>query len=356
MKIPKKILIIILVIAGLAGAGKVAVNKMGQSLEKLMEDLEKTTIAEKGNLEKTLISSGHIVFKDNQDNNFNEIKVQINVDASDIGKVKKGQEVSVKADILYDDTVNGYVDKITQTLDKESKKVKYLVDVIIEKSLYEVGNVSKDESIVRSGASKYYQAIKTLNKDEKVKIVDKVLISKQDKWYKVITEDRKIGWINSYDIIIEGLNTDNLDGIIANDTVSIYKGFAKNTGLVTKVVQGDVVKILDKKNNWYKVRLWDNQEGWLRDYEVITEKLKPEMEVSATILLESKKDVVYLPIECLTKTEDGYTVTLASTYEQVPVQVGINNEDYIEIIDGVSVGDEVVVPYMLDDESNNVEF
>jgi HlyD family secretion protein len=94
--------------------------------------------------------------------------------------------------------------------------------------------------------------------------------------------------------------------------------------------------------------------------------LKPGMNVNAEILVQSKKDVLYVPMAAVIKAGDKTYVTVkdnavespsaskvshgspqkgaaASGQQRVEVVVGINNEDYIEIVSGLSEGQEVFV-------------
>ncbi|MGL5712601.1 MAG: SH3 domain-containing protein [Paraclostridium sp.] len=339
MKIPKKVIVVILVVIGLGGVGTIISKKVNNSATQMdVLNFQDTAKVEKGDLKVELVSSGVVDFEDKEAKNPNNLKVQINVNAEDISKLRKGQVVNIKVDSLLDKEVKGYISKITQTTDEQSKQIKYNVDIAIKKSLHEVGKINSEEVSIKSGKSNEYQSIKTINKDEKVSILEK-----SNKWYKVMTEDGIIGWTRFSNVDIEGLNVSNLNATIKEESVSVYKGAGTKTGLTTKIVEGDIVTILEKKDDWYKVKLLDNQEGWIRNNQVITEELKAGMKVTTSITTESEKDTMYVPIGCVTKTNEGYKVTLAGSNEEREVKVGINNEDYIEIKEGVSQKDELVV-------------
>lgn len=91
--------------------------------------------------------------------------------------------------------------------------------------------------------------------------------------------------------------------------------------------------------------------GGVTDYYVTiaipeTESLRISMNASAEIILDEKNDVLMLPVEALEK-ENGKTyvqVVKNGTANRTEISTGISNSAYIEVVDGLSEGDEVVVP------------
>ncbi len=92
-----------------------------------------------------------------------------------------------------------------------------------------------------------------------------------------------------------------------------------------------------------------------------TEGLLPGMNVDATIEVVSKKDVLSVPIAAVARGNRVLVKKQASAedkpekdkkpnagpidgYEYVQVEVGISNDDFIEIISGLNEGDEIAVP------------
>jgi len=75
-------------------------------------------------------------------------------------------------------------------------------------------------------------------------------------------------------------------------------------------------------------------------------RLKPGMTASCEFLVDEAKDVVYLPSRAVRGTDQGYVVTMWKGTElaEVPVKVGLVGDDRTEITEGLSAGDEVVVP------------
>lgn len=71
--------------------------------------------------------------------------------------------------------------------------------------------------------------------------------------------------------------------------------------------------------------------------------LIPGMNVDANIVVESKENVLMVPVSAVNR---GNTVTVKNGTEtkRVKVETGINNDDFIEIISGLNEGDIVQVP------------
>ena len=78
-----------------------------------------------------------------------------------------------------------------------------------------------------------------------------------------------------------------------------------------------------------------------------TEDIKPGMNVSATIVVDSAKDVVLVPLEAVSyDDEDQASVTVLDESGQETVrevEVGLENADSVQIVEGVEPGDEVVL-------------
>lgn len=73
------------------------------------------------------------------------------------------------------------------------------------------------------------------------------------------------------------------------------------------------------------------------------DNIKMGMNCSAEIIVESAEDVLILPVEAIESRRGKYYVTLENN-ERKEVEVGIYNEDYIEIVSGLTEGDKVLLP------------
>lgn len=75
-------------------------------------------------------------------------------------------------------------------------------------------------------------------------------------------------------------------------------------------------------------------------------RLKPQMNATCDFVIGQKDNVLYLPIEAVIDTDAGRTVTVANgnKMEVRLVEVGLEGNDYYEIMSGVNEGDNVVIP------------
>ncbi len=85
-------------------------------------------------------------------------------------------------------------------------------------------------------------------------------------------------------------------------------------------------------------------------------KLKPNMFVDVRIYDATRKALA-IPREAIIPTEDGARVVKVSgegEYTPVDIKTGLSSGDYVEVLDGLKSGDEIVVSgqFLLDSESN----
>ena len=81
------------------------------------------------------------------------------------------------------------------------------------------------------------------------------------------------------------------------------------------------------------------------------DSIRMGMNCSAEIVIKSANDVLILPVEAIDSKRNKYYVTLENG-ETKEVKVGIYNEDYIEIISGLSEGDKVKLPQTVSTTKN----
>jgi Cu(I)/Ag(I) efflux system membrane fusion protein len=87
------------------------------------------------------------------------------------------------------------------------------------------------------------------------------------------------------------------------------------------------------------------------------ETLLPNMYADVTVHAEPREQTLSVPSAAVIRTGDGARVILArgdGRFDPVPVTTGIESEDRVEILDGLTVGDEVVISaqFLLDSEAN----
>lgn len=343
----KKIMIGILISVALVGGGIIAVNKYNESLAQQYESTEKTIEVMQGKLSVNVVGSGNIELKDSEGNNLNELKVKIEVDELDINKMKIGQNAQVKVSAFSDEVFNGKVVSIAEKGEVVNGVTTYGVEISLESLINKSGEINSDEVRLRQGPAVDYMVIRTLGNGEDFKI-----LSKQDKWYEISLEDGTTGWVYSDYIKLGTINTQDVQATTVGDLIEVRKGASTNYGIITKLTKDNVVQIIDKDNNWYKIKLNDAQEGWVQESNLIFQKLKVGMTATVSILIDEKEDTLYLPVECVNKSDDGYVVMLKGSSEYKEVNTGIVTDDFIEIKNGISKGDEVKV---LKQENSNLE-
>ena len=118
-----------------------------------------------------------------------------------------------------------------------------------------------------------------------------------------------------------------------------------------EVWQGEVEYIypsLDPKTRTLRVRLrFDNPQ----------EVLKPNMYASVRIFGGPREDIIVVPLQALIRTGRAERVIIAlgdGRFEAREVQAGIESGDWIEIIEGLDAGEEVVISgqFLIDSEAS----
>lgn len=80
-------------------------------------------------------------------------------------------------------------------------------------------------------------------------------------------------------------------------------------------------------------------------FDTLDERIKPQMSVSASIIIDVKQDVLIVPSSAVKSDGDSNYVEILNsgkTPEQRTVQIGVSNGTDTEILSGISAGDKVV--------------
>ncbi len=118
-----------------------------------------------------------------------------------------------------------------------------------------------------------------------------------------------------------------------------------------RVFKGQISYIypdIDKKTRTLKVRMeFDNPD----------EILKPEMYAYITIMAAPKLDAIVIPKEALIRTGNSERVILAlgeGRFQPAKVEVGLENDNEIEILSGLDEGEEIVISaqFLIDSEAS----
>jgi HlyD family secretion protein len=120
-----------------------------------------------------------------------------------------------------------------------------------------------------------------------------------------------------------------------------------------QIFEGTVDKIAIEGINKWGVGSF---EVVIRLSESDSKRIKPGMSANVEIIVSEKADTLLLPIEAVRKIDDLYMVNLKRTEltespnavpsaadNMVPIKVGLASASYVEILEGLSEGDEVII-------------
>ncbi|NLZ54119.1 MAG: efflux RND transporter periplasmic adaptor subunit, partial [Thermoanaerobacteraceae bacterium] len=122
------------------------------------------------------------------------------------------------------------------------------------------------------------------------------------------------------------------------------KAIITGEGFGDKTYNGEVVKIAPSASVTQTSR--GNETVVKAAIKVIEhdEKIKPGFSATVEITVEEKNDAVLIPLECVTEGESGKQVMVVKdgNISKREVKTGIENELYVEIIQGLGEGEEVL--------------
>lgn len=142
----------------------------------------------------------------------------------------------------------------------------------INASALEKGVVTASALNIRSGPSADCDKVAKLYKGKTVEILEK-----SNGWYKVRVSSSVVGWGSAKYISTSGSSesTSNQSNSTSSGTtisgngkvnvssrLNIRSGAGTNYSLVGKANNGDVVKLLEQSNGWYKIKLSNGVTGW----------------------------------------------------------------------------------------------
>lgn len=169
---------------------------------------------------------------------------------------------------------------------------------------------------------------------------------------EIVTRDVEPGTdLKAGQAVAEIANYQDFQMVIAVDELDIPKVKVGQTANITlnafpdQKFQGEVIKIADEGTVNNGVATFD--------VTILLKKadgIRSGMTGEAVITVQQKENVLYVPIEAVQKRGNQYMVFTANggnsqgNPRMKNVEVGISNEDYIEITAGLNEGDEVILP------------
>lgn len=146
--------------------------------------------------------------------------------------------------------------------------------------------VTPEKLNVRKGPSVENDKIGSLDRGMVVEILES-----NNGWNKVKLSDGNEGWVS-------GDYTAKEKATVTATELNVRKGPSTENDKIGSLANGTVLEVLEHENDWYKVKLDDNKEGWICGDYALTESQameqqakKTEVKAATTNTVEQKNDV-----------------------------------------------------------------
>ena len=123
----------------------------------------------------------------------------------------------------------------------------------------------------------------------------------------------------------------NINHVHSGETLNVKIEAASEYDFVGKITS--VAPAADRQTNTYPVEITISNASGL---------LKPGMFAEAQLVTNSAKNVLVVPAEAVNTDNCVYVLQEDSTVKKVEVKVGLSNENYVQIISGLELGDRIV--------------
>lgn len=145
--------------------------------------------------------------------------------------------------------------------------------------------VTPEKLNVRKGPSVENDKIGSLDRGMVVEILES-----NNGWNKVKLSDGNEGWVS-------GDYTAKEKATVTATELNVRKGPSIENDKIGSLANGTVVEVLEHENDWYKIKLDDNQEGWISGDYALTESQameqqakKTEVKAATTNTVDQKND------------------------------------------------------------------
>ncbi|MGG2466565.1 SH3 domain-containing protein [Paraclostridium bifermentans] len=145
--------------------------------------------------------------------------------------------------------------------------------------------VTPEKLNVRKGPSVENDKIGSLDRGMVVEILES-----NNGWNKVKLSDGNEGWVS-------GDYTAKEKATVTATELNVRKGPSTENDKIGSLANGTVVEVLEHENDWYKVKLDDNKEGWICGDYALTESQameqqakKTEVKAATTNTVDQKND------------------------------------------------------------------
>ncbi|MGM0608733.1 MAG: SH3 domain-containing protein [Candidatus Muiribacteriota bacterium] len=121
------------------------------------------------------------------------------------------------------------------------------------------GTIQASTANIRSGKGSNFPVIDKVSYGEVVKVFDD-----SGSWFKIETPDGLYGYIFHNLIYIQEDETQTLGSARINvSSANVRIGPGTNHGIVTSLQRGEIVNVLDKSGDWYRITMSDRQMGFI---------------------------------------------------------------------------------------------
>lgn len=119
-----------------------------------------------------------------------------------------------------------------------------------------LADVVQDKVNVRAGQSENFERISQLNKGDQVVVVDKDF-----SWYKIQLDQTSNVYISAKYVNV----IDDATGEVTGDNVNVRSRPSVDSSIVSQLSAGAKVKIVEKGDEWHKIKSNEESFGWVRD-------------------------------------------------------------------------------------------
>ena len=167
----------------------------------------------------------------------------------------------------------------------------------------------------------------------------------------ITAQNIKVGdWVTAGTLISNVSNMENFEFKIPVDELDISKVSKDNRVLVSiDALPQTIDNPIEGKIT--KVSLEGVTVGGVTDYYATivipyVEGLRIAMNASADIVIAESVDTLKVPVECVSKKDGKYFVEVfnGEKVEQREIEVGIQNSSFYEVLSGLTIGEDVIVP------------
>lgn len=131
--------------------------------------------------------------------------------------------------------------------------------------------------------------------------------------------------------LVADVTESNINRVKEGDTVNVKIEAASEYDFIGKIT--GVAPAADAQTNLYPVEITISNASGL---------LKPGMFAEAQLVINRVDNVLMVPAEAVNTENCVFVLQADNTVKKVPVEVGISNENYVEIISGLELGQSVV--------------